>query len=369
MNLFRLLISAILILSISACDNKDKSGGTIHGTLSNASEVTVYLQSISEAGEKTLDSVVTNKDGEFEMKNPVKEMDYYVFRTDPANVIFLILKGGESVEITGNAEKLDASYEVKGSKDSELIRQLRHFEKNLGDSLNKIYADVRSTNPEEATETGNKLQAFYSESMKNFSEKFVSDNKSSLAALSATKYLDQNKSIDLMVSLGENLEKAHPGNKYVTDFKGLLAEMRKLPIGSMAPEISLPSPEGNPVSLSSLKGNVVLVDFWASWCGPCRQENPFIVSLFKKYKSKGFTVFGVSLDENAEAWKNAISKDGLTWNQVSELKKWDSQVAKAYGVDAIPFSVLLDKEGKIIGKGLRGPELENKIREALGINS
>ena len=94
-----------------------------------------------------------------------------------------------------------------------------------------------------------------------------------------------------------------------------------------------------------------------------------IVSLFKKYNAQGFTIYGVSLDDNADAWKNAIQKDGLTWNQVSELKKWDSQVAKTYGVDAIPFSVLLDKEGKIIGKGLRGPELENKIREALGINS
>ena len=369
MKLLQLLITATLVFSLAACNNKEKSGGSIHGTLSNGAEVTVYLQAISEAGEKTLDSVVTDKDGKFEMNNPVKEMDYYVFRTDPANVVFLILKGGEDVEITGDAEKLDATYDVKGSEDSKLIRQLRHFEKNLGDSLNKIYADARDLNPAEAPITGNKLQAYYSQSMQNFCEKFISDNKTSLAALSATKYLDQNKNLTLLEELGQNLEKAYPGNKYVSDYKGLLSELHKLPVGSEAPEISLPNPDGKTLSLSSLRGNIVLVDFWASWCGPCRKENPFIVSMYQKYKSQGFTILGVSLDDNSEAWKNAIQKDGLAWNQVSELKKWDSQVAKTYGVDAIPFSVLLDKEGKIIGKGLRGPDLENKIREALGINS
>lgn len=369
MKLFQLLFSVTLLTGIYSCSNKDESNGYIKGQLSNAADITVYLQSITETGEITLDSAVTNSDGEFEMSNPIKELDYYTFRTDPGNIIFLILNGGEKVELSGDADKLDATYEVSGSEDSKLIHKLKRYERILGDSLNQIYNAVRETSPEQAEMTGNQLQVFYSEKMQKFCESFVADNRASIASLSATKYLNPNKNLELMESLGQTLNKTYPGNKYVADYTGLLAEYRKLPIGSEAPEINLPDPNGKSVSLSSLRGKLVLVDFWASWCGPCRKENPFIVSIYNKYRSAGFDIYGVSLDDNAEAWKMAIQKDGLGWNQVSELKKWNSQVAKTYGVDAIPFSVLVDKEGKIIGKGLRGAELENKIREALGINS
>lgn len=369
MKVFRLLLGTSILLSIYSCGKKENANGSIKGKLSNASETMVYIQSISEEGEKILDSAKTDSDGNFEMSNPVKEIDYYMFRTDPGNAIFLILKGGENLELSGDGGKLDATYDITGSDDSKLLRQLRHFEKILGDSLNKIYAASRIESPANAEQMGSTLQTFYTLRMQEFSENFVGKNQKSLAALSATKYLDQNKNLGLMESLEKNLQQEFPGNKYVADYGNLLAELHKLPAGSMAPEILLPTPEGKTESLSSLRGKVVLVDFWASWCGPCRKENPFVVSLYQKYKAQGFDIFGVSLDDNAEAWKTAIQKDGLVWHQVSELKKWNSQVAKTYGVDAIPFSVLLDKEGKIIGKGLRGPELENKIRIALGINS
>ena len=330
MNIFRLLLSVTLIISVYSCDKKNKTGGSISGTLTNAADITVYLQSISEAGEKILDSAKTNSAGTFEMSNPVKEMDYYQFRTDAGNVVFLILKGGESVEISGDATKLDATYDLTGSTESKLIRSLRHFEKNLGDSLNQIYTNSRDISPEQADSTGKILQEYYANTMRSFCENFVSKNLTSLASLSATKYLDQNKSLNLMETLGQNLTKEFPGNKYVTDYAGLLTELRKLPVGSEAPDISLPSPAGKLISLSSLRGKVVLVDFWASWCGPCRKENPFIVSVYQKYHSMGFDIFGVSLDDNAEAWKTAIQKDGLVWQQVGELKKWDSEEIKTY---------------------------------------
>lgn len=365
----RILISILILLSVFSCGKKDDKGGSIQGILSNGQEIKVYLQSISEQGEKILDSAMTDADGNFEMSNPVKELDYYIVRTEAGNPVFLILKGGETINITGDAKNLDLTYDVSGSDDSKLIQNLRHFEKNLGDSLNKTFAEFRLNNPANADSLGRILQIHYTNTMQNFCEKLVRENMNSIASLSATKYLDQNKSIELLIALGQSLNKSWPDNKYVKDYQGLIAELSKLPVGSTAPEITLPAPDGKPASLSALRGKVVLVDFWASWCGPCRKENPFIVSVYQKYKSKGFEIFGVSLDDNAEAWKEAIKKDGLSWQQVSELKKWDTGAAKEYGVDAIPFSVLLDKEGKIIGKGLRGEELENKIREALGINS
>lgn len=137
-------------------------------------------------------------------------------------------------------------------------------------------------------------------------------------------------------------------------------------VGNPAPEISLPDPEGNVVKLSSLKGKVVLIDFWASWCGPCRKENPHVVNLYKKYKDKGFTVYGVSLDKNKGAWVKAIEQDGLTWTHVSDLRGWDNKAALNYGVRSIPATFLIDAQGNVIAKNLRGKALENALAEIFG---
>ena len=139
--------------------------------------------------------------------------------------------------------------------------------------------------------------------------------------------------------------------------------MKKLAIGEIAPDIRLPNPDGEMVSLSSLRGNYVLVDFWAKWCRPCRMENPNVVRMYNKFNDRGFEVFGVSLDRNRQDWLQAIEQDGLNWTQVSDLKYWQSDAAKLYNISAIPFALLLDPEGRIIGKNLRGKQLENKLEE------
>jgi peroxiredoxin len=136
--------------------------------------------------------------------------------------------------------------------------------------------------------------------------------------------------------------------------------------GQEAPEITLPTPEGGEMSLSDLRGKVVLIDFWASWCKPCRAENPRVVQMYNQYKDQGFEIFGVSLDRTKDAWVTAIEKDGLEWPHVSDLKFWQSAAAQAYGVSAIPHTVLLDRNGKIVAEKLRGPALEAKVASLLG---
>lgn len=137
-------------------------------------------------------------------------------------------------------------------------------------------------------------------------------------------------------------------------------------IGAVAPDLAFTSPDGKVIKLSDLRGQIVLVDFWASWCRPCRMENPNVVAAYKKFKDKGFTIYSVSLDQDAAKWKGAIQQDGLAWpNHVSDLKGWQSQAAMMYGVQGIPAQFLLDKDGKIVAKNLRGEQLEEKLAELL----
>ncbi len=137
-------------------------------------------------------------------------------------------------------------------------------------------------------------------------------------------------------------------------------------VGILAPDLALPTPEGDTLRLSSFKGKYVLIDFWASWCRPCRAENPNVVKVYNRYKDKGFEILGVSLDGNRDAWVKAIAQDGLTWRHISDLKLWQSAAAKTYDVHSIPYTVLLDREGKVIAENLRGAALEQKLAELLG---
>lgn len=155
----------------------------------------------------------------------------------------------------------------------------------------------------------------------------------------------------------------HP---YIAELKKNIDDAKNFMIGAVAPDFEQNTPDGKPMKLSDLRGKVVLVDFWASWCGPCRRENPHVVKLYDKYKSKGFEVLGVSLDRKKDSWEKAIAKDKLTWSHVSDLKGWKNQVAKQYSVTSVPHTILLDKEGRILARNLRGADLDAKLKELFG---
>jgi peroxiredoxin len=186
-----------------------------------------------------------------------------------------------------------------------------------------------------------------------------------VTAIFATNFLDREAEGPFFDSLAMVFEKAMPDSKYSKQFVDNVKKQQKLSVGKEAPNFALTNPNGEEVALQSLRGKYVLIDFWASWCRPCREENPNVVKMYKKFKNKPFEILGVSLDNDKFKWTQAIDKDGLIWKHVSDLKGWESSAAELYKVSAIPATYLIDKDGKIIAKNLRGKELEAKLNEIL----
>lgn len=203
----------------------------------------------------------------------------------------------------------------------------------------------------------------FQEEMNEFTSKYPEQNPKAFISVLILENSIKNPRIDIenfkktFSNLDASLKNTKPGKSIEIQ----LANYKPIEINSFAPDFSAPNPSGTMVSLKESLGKVTIIDFWASWCGPCRRENPNVVALYTKYHSKGLNIVGVSLDKTLEDWEKAIVKDNVTWTQVSNLKFWEDPIAKLYKVEQIPTTYILDKSGKIIGKDLKGKELEDKI--------
>jgi peroxiredoxin len=380
----------LAIIMMGCVGNKaDENSFVIKGKLTNTKKDSIYLEELTVKKMVGIDSAVVSEEGEFYFKVKPKEIGFYIFKLKKNNFFTLLIDKGETVEITADAKQLQKSYIVSGSKGSDLIKELNdHLQANYTkvDSLSRIYNDSKGSS--DILKIKASLDSTYKEiffDQKNFLKKFIDENTHSLACLIAI-YQQFGREPLLNVSnktdfayfkkLDNALISTYPDNQHSLDLHKRLTEIKrmdaekqlaesKLAVGSEAPDFKLETPDGKSVSLSSLKGKFVLIDFWASWCAPCRQENPKMIKLYKQYKDKNFTILGVSLDRDKDSWTKAIKTDKLTWTQISDLKYWDSPVAKLYNVQAIPYSILIDKEGKILAKGLRDEELAEKIAEIL----
>lgn len=364
---------AIPIILLAGCSNinPESKGFELKGKLSNTHGETIYLQQLSPTGLTNVDTATIDDKGEFTMTAPVKEIGFYRLRVTDKNFATFIFKENEKVKVTGDLTNLGTSYTVEGSEDSKLFWELNKASlDNYGkrDSIQRTFqAFINRPNMDSirVDSLSNALEKPYMQLMEQhntYLKNFIDKHSNSFAALAAIQQLSPDQFADTYKKLDEALFKKYPNSSYVKEFHASVTKQNSLGVGTPAPEINMNTPEGKPLALSSLKGKVVLVDFWASWCGPCRAENPNVVAAYKKYAAKGFDIYSVSLDKDAEKWKQAILKDGLIWkNHVSDLKFWQSPVVQLYNFNAIPTNVLIDKEGKIIAKNLRGEELEKKL--------
>ncbi|KAF0201852.1 MAG: alkyl hydroperoxide reductase/Thiol specific antioxidant/Mal [Bacteroidetes bacterium] len=312
-------------------------------------------------------SVITGDNGSFFIQAQVESLRIFKLSVNSGNYLVLFLLPGDSVNLNLSASKLNQNPEIYGSDHTRLAYflagNLTFFDRKI-DSLNNLYTVSQGRDDFNVVKSSIEAEYHLINGKKtSYLRDVLTKNSKSPASLLFVDKLDINEDLEVYETVASGVLSVYPDFKLARDLKIRTALERKLAPGSPAPEIVLPNPEGSLYKLSSLKGNIVLIDFWASWCGPCRKDNPEVVKMYKRFNSKGFEILGVSLDRDKDAWIKAIAKDSLTWNQVSDLKYWQSEAAQAYGVKSIPHTVLLDRNGLVIARGLRGKALERKLEE------
>ncbi len=361
----------MLLGAVASCGTTPEGyvvNGELKGDLENGTKV--FLKTTDSISRGLVDvDTTTIENGVFQFtgKHAVPKM-YYLFFEGVRGNAPLILENGE---ISFSAQKDSLGYsELAGSAQNDLFMEFLNESRRLGAMSRSMNDDFSQARMKQDTAMMESLRSEYlelQEKYNNYELDFVKEHPEALISamildkVVSTKALPVNEIEELYEKLSEDIKSTNPGKKV----KAQLDKLKTTAIGSTAPNFSAPTPEGAPLALADVKGKVTLIDFWAAWCRPCRAENPNIVAVYEKYKDKGLNVVGVSLDKKAEDWKQAIADDGLAWNHVSNLQHFQDPIAQLYGINAIPAAFLLDENGVIIAKNLRGPALEAKVAELL----
>lgn len=366
-----LLASLSLSILMAACtpSTSENDGLRIAGKVKFPQPTGIIkLEMLKDDGIVAVDTLVLAADSTFETFVNITEPSFFRINFFGKQVVPLVLDN-EDVYVEAEAYSAQAPVTVTGSEDTEYFEQAGKLNAKFQSDvqlLNNDYSQaMMSGNVEQAMEIQQQyvqVEAAFSKKMKDL----IWSMGNSVSAIFALNYLEPENQFPFFDSLASRFQTELPNSRFTKELVARVDDMRTLAVGAMAPEISLPTPNGEQLSLSSLRGKYVLIDFWAAWCKPCRQENPNVLASYNKYKDKGFEILGVSLDRTHEAWVKAIEEDGLIWKHVSDLQYFNSEAAATYQINAIPATYLVDPDGKIVAKNLRGPSLEQKLAEIFG---
>jgi thiol-disulfide isomerase/thioredoxin len=360
---------------------------TINGKLTGANKDSLVLEEMAEKSLEMRSSIITDAEGSFNYSDTAGNPRLLFIRTNQNEYITLMVLNGEKITLTAEKGKIANTLRISGSPQTELVMELNEEllkATNKLDSLSKQYQELKGRGNDPQADSW--VQGEYGkliEQQRSFIRTFIERHVAEPASLLALSHqigrqpvLTGSADFDLFEKVDGQLYKKYPKSilvlnlhKYVEAMRpqveSVQSQEKTTGTGSVAADISLPDPDGKTQTLSSLRGKIVLLDFWAGWCGPCRRENPNLVAAYAKYHDKGFEIFQVSLDKTKSEWLAAIKQDGLNWIHVSDLKFWNSPVARLYGIVSIPANFLLDKNGKIIGSDLRGAALDEELAKLL----
>jgi peroxiredoxin len=384
------LLLFITLLAVTGCkenNNNNNSKGVVNlsGKISGKPSFTFFIEELTPTDILAIDTITTDESGNFDYSFSIDHAGFYRLRASESDFISIAAEPGENIYITADAANLKGTYIVTGSNGSQIVWHLNSMIlKGLqeADSLREVYRENRD-NPSFPT-IRQQLKTRYNEiieEQKNFILVTIDNNPESLASILALYQFFEDKLIlsetdhfDYFERLSKSLCEAYPHNKHVINLKKRVNDIKreqelklineeKLAEGSTAPEIILPNPDGIQIALSSLKGKLVLIDFWAAWCPPCREANVTLRKLYQQYSPVGFEIYSISLDRTRSQWIEAIETDQISWIQVSDLRFMNSPTVSLYNVVDIPHYILVDRQGNIISRGFTIQELEKLIKE------
>jgi len=346
----------------------EKAAVSISGKISGAENGLVYLQIVESKDVRGIDTITAGPNGEYAFEYEAEIPQFYRVGVNAQNSFYLILAPGESAEVNANIENLFKSFQIiDAPEESHRMKEMNGIT-GMADSINMILQAAQMNKDQNMLQDAINEYENVNARLQREIKAFIKRKPASLSSLAALQNLNFDTDFNYYLEVITALDGIVDGNDIYDNMKTQVLEMQKVAVGAIAPEIDMFQPNGEKITLTQLtqENEYVLIDFWASWCGPCRRENPNVKRVYDKYHDKGFEILGVSLDKAMQPWLNAIGQDGLEWRHVSDLKYWNSAVVPDYQITGIPLTVLVDKDRRIVAKNLRGDALDIKLAQLLG---
>jgi peroxiredoxin len=357
----------LLLFAIYSC--KDNGAFTISGTVTNPGSLKkIFLLAADSAGVAVVDSTNLSDRGKFQFKHKAPYENLYRLRVG-GSIFDLIAKNGDAIDFSTNLTDNTHSYQIAGSDESEKYKEFNKLNNFYGEKTSKITQEYQDKAQATGKESDSLIKIYLPMFQKNIKEysaevlKFMNKNKHTLAGFYAATSLEPGKFEPQLIAYADDIKDDFKDNPGVQTFIRQMMNLKPVSVGHKAPDFTIAGIDGKPIKLADYKGKYVMLDFWASWCVPCRQENPNVVKQYAIYKSRGLNILGISLDQDKAKWEQAVIADKLSWSHGSDLKNFEGPTERLYHIEAIPSNFIIDPQGIIVAKNVTGADLEEFLNK------